>query len=129
MTNSEITTKIKSFINGGPQTSGTNYIIRTEVMEEFGKLFPNEFSIKFKGIQNPIKFEVHYSLSGKTRYNEATITRLDALVLTEGCQYKISTKNDYCGLSFSDMGFLTLDGSANGKGSILLSNNVIESIQ
>lgn len=124
----QIINQIKSFINGSAQTSGTNHNVRKEVMAEFNKLFPNGFSIKFKGIKTPIEFESNWSLSGKTRYMTAVINRKDTLILTQGITYGLSSTNDVDMLSFSDSGILQVNGSINGAYTNL-QNNLIESIQ
>lgn len=126
---SETLNQIRSFINGGPNTGGTNYKHRSELMEHFNTLFPSDFTMKLQGIKQPVIFKTSYSLSGKTRYNDATITHEDALILTGGITYGLTPKNKTVLLTFDDMGFLYLDGSKNNnRVTSLLSNALIQDI-
>jgi hypothetical protein len=121
--------EIRSFVNCGPNTGGTNYNLRSEIMTEFNTLFPFDFQMKLQGIKEAVIFKTSYSLSGKTRYNDATLTRVQAIILTGGISYGLSPKNESVLLTFDDMGFLYLDGSKNNnRVTSLLSNALIQDI-
>lgn len=123
-----ILNQIKSFVNGGPSQSGTNHITRKMAMAQFNELFPNDFAMKLRGVERPIEFKSSYSLSGKTRYMSATITRDEAMILT-GSEYGLSVNNPFATIHFYDeIGQLCLNGSSNGKTYTVLSNELIENI-